>query len=62
MVKSGLDPSQNSNQDIPRVSQYRLAAHLSSAFVLYTILLWCGLSHVLKPVDVSFKPKIYKQI
>ncbi|GMR37292.1 hypothetical protein PMAYCL1PPCAC_07487, partial [Pristionchus mayeri] len=50
MVKSGLDPSQNSS-DVPRVSQYRLATHLSLAFVLYSMFLWTGLSHVLKPID-----------
>ncbi|CEF62384.1 Cytochrome c oxidase assembly protein COX15 homolog [Strongyloides ratti] len=45
MVKSGLDPSNNSNKDIPRVSQYRLATHL-------------GLNFVLKPVDHSNVPKL----
>ncbi|VDK28652.1 unnamed protein product [Anisakis simplex] len=54
MVKSGLDPSNNSNEQVPRVSQYRLATHLTMAFVLYTICLWTGLSHVLTPVDVSY--------
>lgn len=53
MVKSGLDPSQNSESSIPRVSQYRLATHLSLAFVLYTVFLWTGLSHVFTPHDVS---------
>ncbi|XP_014780043.1 cytochrome c oxidase assembly protein COX15 homolog [Octopus bimaculoides] len=42
MVKSGLEE----DIDIPRVSQYRLAAHLSSAFLLYVMFLWSGLSHV----------------
>src|SRR3546814_7204822 len=36
MVKSGL-------VDIPAVSQYRLAAHLSLAFVIYGALVWIGL-------------------
>lgn len=54
MVKSGLDPTNNSNADIPRVSQYRLATHLTMAFVLYTIYLWTGLSHFFVPNDVSF--------
>lgn len=58
MVKSGLNPEHNSNQDVPRVSQYRLTAHLSMAFVLYTIFLWTGLSHVLKPVDVSLPARV----
>lgn len=37
MVRSGL-------VDIPEVSQYRLAAHLSLAFLIYTALVWTGLS------------------
>ncbi|KAI1714378.1 cytochrome oxidase assembly protein domain-containing protein [Ditylenchus destructor] len=53
MVKSGLDPSKNSNSDVPRVSQYRLASHLSLAFVLYALFLSNGLSHVFKPHDNS---------
>ncbi|KAJ4823374.1 Cytochrome c oxidase assembly protein cox15 [Turnera subulata] len=38
MVKSGLEP---------RVSPYRLAAHLTSAFVIYSGLLWTALSVVI---------------
>ncbi len=53
MVKSGLDPTSNSDSYIPRVSQYRLATHLSMAFILYTLFLWTGLSNVLTPYDVS---------
>ncbi len=37
MVKSGL-------VDVPEVSQYRLAAHLSLAFLIYGLLVWTGLS------------------
>lgn len=37
MVKSGL-------VDRPDVSQYRLAAHLILAFIIYALLLWCGLN------------------
>lgn len=37
MVKSGL-------VDIPEVSQYRLTAHLSLAFLIYGLLVWTGLS------------------
>merc|ERR1719219_176448 len=41
MVKSGLDHDNFLGpSDIPRVSQYRLAAHLSSAVVLYSVLFW----------------------
>ncbi|TMS35567.1 hypothetical protein L596_002945 [Steinernema carpocapsae] len=60
MVKSGLDPSQNSSSDIPRVSQYRLATHLTMAFVLYTIFLWTGLSNIVNPHDHSKLAKIGK--
>ncbi|KAE9554204.1 hypothetical protein FO519_002568 [Halicephalobus sp. NKZ332] len=60
MVKSGLDPSNNSDKDVPRVSQYRLATHLTMAFVLYSIYLWTGLSHVLTPSDHSKIAKIGK--
>ena len=37
MVKSGL-------VDTPYVSHYRLAAHLSLAFLIFSLLLWCALS------------------
>ncbi|XP_075468421.1 heme A synthase COX15 isoform X2 [Ascaphus truei] len=46
MVKSGLEEKPES-YDIPRVSQYRLAAHLGSALVLYCASLWTGLSLLL---------------
>lgn len=49
MVKSGLEDRPGPN-DVPRVSQYRLAAHLGSAFLLYTLFLWQGFSHLLAPV------------
>uniref|UniRef100_A0A914ZNJ8 Cytochrome c oxidase assembly protein COX15 n=1 Tax=Parascaris univalens TaxID=6257 RepID=A0A914ZNJ8_PARUN len=58
MVKSGLDPTNNSNAEIPRVSQYRLATHLTMAFVLYTIFLWTGLTHFFVPNDHTHLPKI----
>jgi heme A synthase len=35
MVQSGLDQSIVENRQVPRVSQYRLAAHLASAFTIY---------------------------
>ncbi|KAK2639045.1 hypothetical protein Ddye_026840 [Dipteronia dyeriana] len=46
MVKSGLEepPSEYAQ---PRVSPYRLAAHLTSAFVIYSGLFWTGLSVVM---------------
>lgn len=51
MVKSGLEEKPDS-YDIPRVSQYRLAAHLGSALVLYSASLWTGLSLLLPPQQV----------
>lgn len=47
MVKSGLEDRFHKPEDVPRVSQYRLAAHLSMAFLLYTGFLWSALDHVL---------------
>ena len=52
MVKSGLDPKHfEGPNDIPRVSQYRLAAHLSSAMVLYAFLLWNSFSILMPPMQ-----------
>merc|ERR1712107_698939 len=49
MVKSGLDHNNFLGPcDVPRVSQYRLAAHLPSAVVLYSFLFWSAKS-VLRP-------------
>nr|CRZ24041.1 BMA-COX-15 [Brugia malayi] len=58
MVKSGLDPKNNSNKEIPRVSEYRLATHLTMAFVLYTVFLWTGLSHIFTAHDHTNVNKI----
>lgn len=52
MVKSGL-VDQPASTDVPRVSQYRLASHLGSALLLYTLFLWNGLSHVLPPQTIK---------
>ncbi|KAJ1511660.1 Cytochrome c oxidase assembly protein cox15 [Coelomomyces lativittatus] len=44
MVKSGLEPDVLEVPNAtPRVSQYRLAAHLGSAFVIYLLSVWQGL-------------------
>ena len=53
MVKSGLDEELVSKTEIPRVSPYRLAAHLSLAFLLYAGLIWCGLSQFIPRPRVS---------
>lgn len=47
MVKSGLEDRFHEANDVPRVSQYRLAAHLSAAFVLYTLFMWSSLGILL---------------
>lgn len=52
MVKSGLEEKSDPNA-VPRVSQYRLAAHLGSAMILYVLFLWQGLNHVLTPNQLA---------
>lgn len=52
MVKSGLEDRFQGPSDVPRVSQYRLAAHLSLAFVLYAGLLG-GALRALRPFPVG---------
>lgn len=44
MVKSGLRPELVQEQQPARVSAYRLASHLGSAFVIYTLTLFTGLT------------------
>ncbi|RFU30211.1 hypothetical protein B7463_g6136, partial [Scytalidium lignicola] len=44
MVKSGLHDDLFAPGSHPRVSQYRLTAHLGTAFICYTAMLWNGLS------------------
>ncbi|KAH6813550.1 cytochrome c oxidase 15 [Perilla frutescens var. frutescens] len=46
MVKSGLEEPASEYSE-PRVSPYRLAAHLTSAFAIYTGLFWTALSVVM---------------
>ncbi|XP_044069106.1 cytochrome c oxidase assembly protein COX15 homolog isoform X2 [Siniperca chuatsi] len=52
MVKSGLEEKPESH-DIPRVSQYRLSAHLGSALLLYCASLWTGLTLLLPAHKVA---------
>lgn len=47
MVKSGLQNNFDDPNDVPRVSQYRLASHLGLAFLLYTLFLWSALDKLL---------------
>lgn len=61
MVKSGLKDDLFAPGSHPRVSQYRLTAHLGAAFLCYTAMLWNGLSilrtnaHLLNPTRVYYK-------
>ena len=49
MVKSGLDQETAERYNEPKVSHYRLATHLGTAFALYSLLFWTGLSHLKPP-------------
>lgn len=63
MVKSGLDENLIKD-DIPRVSQYRLAAHLGSAFLLFSGFLWTSLMHLFPDQKnvTKLDPKILKKV
>eukprot|EP00128_Syssomonas_multiformis_P012055 Colp12_sorted_trinity150504_noHs@31575 len=52
MVKSGLEQKENP-REVPRVSQYRLAAHLGTAFVIYATSLWTSFSLLIPPVKIE---------
>ena len=47
MVKSGLESKPSSPDGVPRVSQYRLAAHLGTAVFLYSSMLYTTLGLLL---------------
>ncbi|XP_014672755.1 PREDICTED: cytochrome c oxidase assembly protein COX15 homolog [Priapulus caudatus] len=59
MVKSGLEDDPESTT-IPRVSHYRLATHLTLAFLFYTGLLWSGLTHLLNFHDIVQTKQLQK--
>ena len=49
MVKSGLDHKTfEENNSVPRVSAYKLAAHLSAAVALYSTLFYMSLVRYIK--------------
>lgn len=56
MAKSGLENRFNESNDVPRVSQYRLATHLSLAFILYVSMLWSALHHVIPAEKLATIP------
>lgn len=64
MVKSGLEDRFHGESDVPRVSQYRLAAHLGSAFILYSLFLWSSLHHLLpaKAMEASKAALKFKRL
>jgi len=55
MVKSGLKDDLFAPGSHPRVSQYRLTAHLGAAFVCYTAMIWNGLS-ILRDARLASAP------
>ncbi|XP_035208616.1 cytochrome c oxidase assembly protein COX15 homolog [Stegodyphus dumicola] len=59
MVKSGLEEKPEPD-GVARVSQYRLAAHLGMAFILYSLMLWSGLNHLLPPQSMETTQKLLK--
>ncbi|XP_013147013.1 PREDICTED: cytochrome c oxidase assembly protein COX15 homolog [Papilio polytes] len=61
MVKSGLEDRFQGPSDVPRVSQYRLAAHLGLAFVLYSGLL-AGALRVLRPFPAAATLRNMKEL
>lgn len=59
MVKSGLKDDLFATGSHPRVSQYRLVAHLGTAFLCYTAMLWNGLS-ILRTHKLLGNPQLAK--
>ena len=61
MVKSGLRDDLFEQGKHPRVSQYRLAAHLGTAFVAYLAMVWNGMS-ILREHALLRDPEAGKQL
>ncbi|XP_033251563.1 cytochrome c oxidase assembly protein COX15 homolog isoform X2 [Drosophila miranda] len=57
MVKSGLENRFEDQNDVPRVSQYRLASHLAAAFVLYALSLSQAMSKLFPSEPFVVKAK-----
>lgn len=64
MVKSGLEDRFHGESDIPRVSQYRLASHLGSALVLYSLFFWSSLQFLMpaKSMNVTAAAMKFKRL
>ena len=61
MVKSGLKDDLFVPGSHPRVSQYRLTAHLGAAFICYTAMLWNGLA-ILREHKLLANPVAAKEL
>lgn len=57
MVKSGLEDRFDGPNDVPRVSPYRLATHLTLAFIMYTSSLRAALELLSPAVQWSVMTK-----
>lgn len=60
MVQSGLDEEIVTKQQVPRVSQYRLASHFGSAILIYSACFLTALGILLskKPLNASVAVKV----
>lgn len=62
MVKSGLKDDLFAPGSHPRVSQYRLTAHLGTAFICYTAMLWNGISILRTNALLSHPHRAYEEV
>jgi cytochrome c oxidase assembly protein subunit 15 len=62
MVKSGLHDDLFAPGSHPRVSQYRLTAHLGAAFVCYSAMLWNGLAILRQNAALSHPARALAQL
>lgn len=62
MVKSGLHDDLFAPGSHPRVSQYRLTAHLGAAFICYSAMLWNGLAILRQNAALSHPARALTQL
>ena len=60
MVKSGLEDSIVTERAVPRVSHYRLATHLGTAFLIYLSTLWTSLTLLTKPRSAEVRARAWQ--
>ena len=58
MVKSGLEDRIVEEKAVPRVSHYRLATHLGTAFLIYLSTLWTGLTLLTRPRSAEVRARV----